>query len=301
MKEKWQLIGDSRIFSEKELKNIIECKAKCSAGAFGRDVRLYVTIKIDCKNRFLMDNTECERGRRGVLLDKISIKHLNLKEGEECDVDPKKCLLYELKSTIDNRKIKRVRILKSEANSSKGIMKESSYIVKNNYGRVNVVKNASNQFGIVDNEDNIIVPFGKYGWIDGFDSGLARVHSHAFPDGKKRLLQMFKWGIINEDGEEVLPLEYDDIWNFLGKNRYSTKIIKEEEETEVYFHDLNPSLPVRKAVNKFSNRNDFSDDNDYEIHYGEYAGSYAQDEMGYSDEDINDVFDGDSDAYWNID
>lgn len=32
-----------------------------------------------------------------------------------------------------------------------------------------------------------------------------------------------------------------------------------------------------------------------------YGGSYAQDEMGYSDDDIDTIFDGDPDAYWNID
>ena len=35
--------------------------------------------------------------------------------------------------------------------------------------------------------------------------------------------------------------------------------------------------------------------------YEEFAGSYAQDVMGYSDEEIYDAFDGDPDAYWNID
>ena len=35
--------------------------------------------------------------------------------------------------------------------------------------------------------------------------------------------------------------------------------------------------------------------------YGKYAGSYAQDEMGYSDDDIDTIFDGDPSAYWNID
>lgn len=35
--------------------------------------------------------------------------------------------------------------------------------------------------------------------------------------------------------------------------------------------------------------------------YGCYSGSYAQDEMGYSDDDIDTIFDGDPDAYWNID
>lgn len=36
-------------------------------------------------------------------------------------------------------------------------------------------------------------------------------------------------------------------------------------------------------------------------HYEEYAGSYAQEVMGWSDEMIDDVLDGDPDAYWNID
>ena len=36
-------------------------------------------------------------------------------------------------------------------------------------------------------------------------------------------------------------------------------------------------------------------------HYGEYAGTYAQHVMGYSDDVIDDAFDGDPDAYWNID
>lgn len=35
--------------------------------------------------------------------------------------------------------------------------------------------------------------------------------------------------------------------------------------------------------------------------YGRYAGTYAQDEMGYSDEEIDIVFEGDPNAYWNID
>ena len=35
--------------------------------------------------------------------------------------------------------------------------------------------------------------------------------------------------------------------------------------------------------------------------YGRYRGSYAQDEMGYSDDDIDTIFDGDPSAYWNID
>lgn len=42
-------------------------------------------------------------------------------------------------------------------------------------------------------------------------------------------------------------------------------------------------------------------EDNYGSHYGEYAGTYAQDVAGYSDDVINDAFDGEPDAYWNID
>lgn len=49
---------------------------------------------------------------------------------------------------------------------------------------------------------------------------------------------------------------------------------------------------------------DYYDPSDYyeeEETYDNYNGSYAQDVEGWSDQDIDDVFDGDPDAYWNID
>lgn len=42
-------------------------------------------------------------------------------------------------------------------------------------------------------------------------------------------------------------------------------------------------------------------EDNYGSHYGEYAGTYAQDVAGYSDDVINDAFDGEPAAYWNID
>lgn len=48
---------------------------------------------------------------------------------------------------------------------------------------------------------------------------------------------------------------------------------------------------------------DYEDDyeDDYGTRYGEYAGTYALDIAGYSDDVINDAFDGKPEAYWNID
>lgn len=67
---------------------------------------------------------------------------------------------------------------------------------------------------------------------------------------------------------------------------------------------------VKKLSEKYKNweseqenlNNDYSD-YDYRERstYENYNGSYAQDVEGWSDQDINDVFGGEPDAYWNID
>ena len=52
------------------------------------------------------------------------------------------------------------------------------------------------------------------------------------------------------------------------------------------------------------NYDDNYDDNSIENEtptYERYSGSWAQDEMGFSDDDIDTIFDGDPLAYWNID
>jgi len=163
-----------------------------------------------------------------------------------------------------------------------------SNLVEKEFGSVKVIENRNYQWSIVDLEGNVIVPFGKYDWIDGFDHGLARVNK--VDAGSK------KWGIINMDGEEVLPVEYDSVWNFYGKNRNSTTIEKDGNQTTAYFCDLNPDLYDEDAAFDCE-----EDDYRYGTHYGDFAGSYAQDEMGYSDDVIYDAFEGDPDMYWNID
>ena len=166
------------------------------------------------------------------------------------------------------------------------------------YDDICVVQRSDYKWGVVDRNGKEIVPFGTYDWIDTFDQGLARVKigrsSNSIKDSGN------KWGIINTSGEVVLPVEYDNIWNFAGKNRYSTHVTKDGMNQDVYLHDLNPDLPIR-GIKKHHIDDDYESKDDYGSHYGEYAGSYAQDVMGYSDDVINDAFEGDPDAYWNID
>lgn len=196
-----------------------------------------------------------------------------------------------------------------------------------NYGDVTVVSLSSGRMGVFK-KDICVVPFGKYGWIDGFENGLARVRSHGQTTYTKNTIAIIgltdnriiegendieeyvkkdfeehpdrfaKWGIINEDGEEVLPVIYDEVWNFFGKGRSNTKAVRDGVEISVSLREL------RKGECQSENINDDCDEDDYNeygTHYGEYSGTYAQDVAGYSDDVINDAFDGEPEAYWNID
>ena len=81
---------------------------------------------------------------------------------------------------------------------------------------------------VVDNKNNYIVPPGKYDYIDGFDKcGLARVKI----DGKENIYHpenstKDRWGVIDTNGNEVLPLIYSEIWAFYNKNRLTTTVWK---------------------------------------------------------------------------
>ena len=89
--------------------------------------------------------------------------------------------------------------------------------------------------------------------------------------------------ISEEVIEEIKTIIIDFKISEEGNNKLSEKYKKWEREQEDY--------------------NDNYDDYDYrgKPTYENYNGSYAQDVEGWSDQDINDAFDGDPDAYWNID
>lgn len=54
---------------------------------------------------------------------------------------------------------------------------------------------------------------------------------------------------------------------------------------------------IKMSKKNYESSNDYEDKKTYE----NYRGSYAQDIEGYSDQDIDDIFEGDPDMYWNID
>ena len=96
------------------------------------------------------------------------------------------------------------------------------------------------------------------------------------------------WCIVNLDhfyiSEETIDMLKSQIKSFKLKD--SAVDILEKKRSEMYESSV-------------------SDDYEYDSYdrktYDDYNDSYAQNQMGWSDQDINDVFGGDADAYWNID
>lgn len=105
--------------------------------------------------------------------------------------------------------------------------------------------------------------------------------------------ELFPFELFNNEAEVIDFLSKRD--EFL---RHEDAELRENESFFAFDYWDSYGYPV------FSNPNGCGperDDYDDESSYGQYAGSYAQEVMGYSDDEIDDIFDGDPDAYWNID
>lgn len=158
-------------------------------------------------------------------------------------------------------------------------MKESNYRQTKHpiNSEMIVVQDNDYKWGVIDDEGNIVVPFGKYAWIDGFQNGLAKVISHNdtsspnhictlnLESGEIDETKVAAQGIINERGEEVLPLEYS-VWKFYGKDFPTIKTFKDGIEHTQYYGSLNPDFAYDnndKDDDYYDNSYDDYDDHDY--------------------------------------
>ena len=172
------------------------------------------------------------------------------------------------------------------------------------------IRSLQKGYAVIDWNGKEIVPFGKYNYIDGFDYGFARIKTGG---GRNGLIgDDGLWGIINEDGKEVVPPKYKSIENFYKDHKPYPFIRVEGFDRNFEFLLDEGRLTSEGAYMEWAERMDrelecyreWKEDQAkqaYEAELRNYSGSYAQDVMGYSDEEINDAFDGDPDAYWNHD
>ena len=146
-------------------------------------------------------------------------------------------------------------------------------------------------FIVYSNKGDVVIAEKEYDWIDGFWKGFARVKRNG------------KFGVIDTKNQIVLPIEYYNIWNFYGKD-YDTIIIEKDKiSSHISFDSLNrisnPNMVPIIEDPDFCDR--WIDDYEEPQTYGVYEGSYVQEVLGWSDQMIGDAFDGEPDAYWNID
>lgn len=110
-----------------------------------------------------------------------------------------------------------------------------------------------------------------------------------------------------------------DLLGLYHKNRKDIKIITNEETSKLaseLFNEISIILerdkhPHSQVLAIFENMEPYNvpdnfkyhrkQSNNYIEYYGDYSGTYAHDVMGYSNDEIDTIFDGDPNAYWNID
>lgn len=110
--------------------------------------------------------------------------------------------------------------------------------------------------------------------------------------------------IIKVYQEDFSSKAYEDgIENLNSISQYDLFTLELEEyygKQNLIFHDFESEIQ-ETISNCLGIEDNFICDNTETNLGGKYRGSYAQDEMGYSDDDIDTILDGDPDAYWNID
>lgn len=174
----------------------------------------------------------------------------------------------------------------------------------------------------IDRDRRLLIPYtleGKIGFINRrrevvVEPKYAMYYGDCYEMGDYIKVEDFNhsFGILNYRGKEILPLGYDGIQDASQDGYDGIIAIKGEKEEKIPLYVLlyasMHSLPVEEAFDKWAEEyyKDMKANMDQEAwehyqEYGEYEGSYAQDVMGYSDGEIGDAFDGDPDAYWNID
>ncbi len=129
----------------------------------------------------------------------------------------------------------------------------------------------------------------------------------------KTYLPHFTLSFGKHQGKTIEEITLEDpkyiVWRIVNLNHFMI-----DHSTIEELKKINPAFNIsaeaeeklaRKKIEMQEDEKEYMDrdDDDWTEHhtYDDYNGSYAQDQMGWSDQDINDVFGGDADAYWNID
>lgn len=175
-----------------------------------------------------------------------------------------------------------VKIVYSAFNASKGMLLEGFHSFSLSTDRKLITVRRDYSWGVIDSDGKWIIPYGTYTWIDGFHNGFVRARKGHITNGLKD--NDAKWSLITSGGLCVYSDCYD-IMPFYKERKDYTEILRVrdgawEKRTFKGITDFLLSLAGPKPdYDPYDNR--------------EWLHRY--------DGSTDDAFEGDNEAYWNID
>lgn len=154
------------------------------------------------------------------------------------------------------------------------------------------VMTSDGEWGAINWKQDIIVPQGKYRWVDFFKEGLARVKGGKETNGNR--FADTQWGLVDIEGNEIIPPIYSNMQLmddkvYLEQGSKKSIILLKDLEYETY-----ESVKERELREKAIRRDNLYNKPAYDP-YGKY------DYNKTAREQIPDAYDGESDALWNTD
>ena len=167
-------------------------------------------------------------------------------------------------------------------NYSRGIIHEGFDMFTISTDKKIVTVHSKDAWGAINSSGNWIIPYGKYTWIDGFDTGFVRARIGTITNGQKD--NDAKWSLVTDGGLTVYSNCYD-ILPFYNKgiNYVEIQRDKEGQIEKIYFEK------IMCFLNSLSRTKPAYDP------YGKFDYNRA------AREQISDAYDGESDARWNTD
>ena len=132
--------------------------------------------------------------------------------------------------------------------------------------------------------------------ISDYYEGIIWIDNNSFC----RIEKEGKFGLMAANGDIYVPCIYEQIYKVhINEKGCQAKDVKlDGVHGKIINGEFKPVIDYQEERKCNSRKTNPSKDRPT---YERYAGSYAQDEAGYSDDDIDTIFDGDPNAYWNID
>lgn len=98
---------------------------------------------------------------------------------------------------------------------------------------LSLVRNHQYQYAYIDITNRQVIPFGKYSWCDPqFVCGYARVVCYNITKGKN------EWGIIDTEGNIIVPIKYDKIWVLNESYFHSVKAFLDDKEVLINLYAI---------------------------------------------------------------